>query len=441
MPEKEDIAPHVEELARVLGEKVGRDVTKEELEEQLLKFLDYGVPIDQAKRTLARHYGVNIPQGETASRPIGSRTLLSDVRDGDSKLNLLVRVISVNPKEITVKGEKKTIFYGFLGDESASTGFTAWKDFELEKGDVVRIGNAYARGWQEKIDISLGDYTRIMKVDPSELPRHPAAMNACKVSGLSAGLSGVELATRILSVEGREVTARGEQKTVFSGIMGDETGKVRFTAWHDFGIKEGDVVRISGAYVKDWRGVPQLVFDENSTLEKLDGDALPEADILDEGNVTTLAQLVERKGATDVVVNATLIEVRPGSGLVFRCPECNRVLQKGTCRLHDKVTGTPDLRIKAVLDDGEENISAVFGREITEALLGKSMAECMEEARESMDYEVVESELKARLVGEPMRVRGNAINDDYGVMLLAQEAKRLTVDIISEADKLAQEMI
>ena len=38
-----------------------------------------------------------------------------------------------------MKGEPRTIFYGILADESGSIPFTAWHDFNIEKGDVVEI--------------------------------------------------------------------------------------------------------------------------------------------------------------------------------------------------------------------------------------------------------------------------------------------------------------
>jgi len=48
------------------------------------------------------------------------------------------------------------------------------------------------------------------------------------------------------------------------------------------------------------------------------------------------------------------VDVQSGSGLIKRCPECNRALVKGACGEHGKVEGVYDLRIKAVLDDGEK---------------------------------------------------------------------------------------
>ena len=46
----------------------------------------------------------------------------------------------------------------------------------------------------------------------------------------------------------------------------------------------------------------------------------------------------------DVSVAGNLVSVRPGSGIISRCPECNRVIQKGNCRVHGKVEGIWDMQ-------------------------------------------------------------------------------------------------
>ncbi len=61
---------------------------------------------------------------------------------------------------------------------------------------------------------------------------------------------------RILALGKKEVEAPTGKKTVFSGTIADETGKVEFSAWNDFQLKQGEVVTISNAYVKGWKGSP-----------------------------------------------------------------------------------------------------------------------------------------------------------------------------------------
>ncbi len=194
-------------------------------------------------------------------------------------MHVLSRIISVNPREIQVKGEARKIFYGILGDESGTIQFTAWKDFELEKGTVVDITNAYTKEWQGSLKVNFGDRTRVTKVDASELPEMNLEPRAYKVNELRGGLSSVEVTARILETQDREVDISGQKKKVFSGVLGDETGKAQFTAWHDFKLKEGTVVKITGGYVKSWKGIPQFTFDEKATVEKLDANTIAKKDV------------------------------------------------------------------------------------------------------------------------------------------------------------------
>src|SRR5438094_9865741 len=138
-----------------------------------------------------------------------------------------------------------------------------------------------------------------------------------------------------------------------------------------------EVVLIEGPYVKSWRGIPQISFDERATITRLKSDLLPPASVLNASPRMWIEDLAERGGGADVTLRGILIDLREGSGLVYRCPECRRVLRKGACRLHGEVKGEPDLRVKAVLDDGSAAVSAVFDRGLIAALLDKTVDACI----------------------------------------------------------------
>ena len=138
----DDIQLYIDDILDALSDNSEKEVTREELEKELKKFLEYGVPPDHAKQTLIKKFGGSyVP-------PSSGRTLVVDLKPDQPSVNLLCRVITVNPKDVTVKGENRKIFYGIMGDESGTIQFTAWKDFEIEKGEVLEISNAYTREWQ-----------------------------------------------------------------------------------------------------------------------------------------------------------------------------------------------------------------------------------------------------------------------------------------------------
>ncbi|HER45697.1 MAG TPA: hypothetical protein ENO12_02665 [Thermoplasmatales archaeon] len=423
---EETIEQQIDDILEALRESSGKEVSREELEKELKKFLEYGVPPDHAKQTLVKKFGGGVKQSL-----VSERSLLVDLKPNQQSVHVVCRIVSVNPRDITVKGEARKIFYGILGDESDTVQFTAWKDFELEKGDVVEITNAYTKEWQGNLKVNFGDRTKVTKTDASEIPEINLEPREYKVKELRGGLSSVDVTARILEIQQREVEASGQKKTVFSGMLGDETGKAQFTAWHDFKLKEGMVVRITGGYVKSWKGIPQFTFDEKATVEKLDADKISKKDI--KTQKVTLSELTERNGGLDIEVEGTVIEIRKGSGLVQRCPECNRVLQQGSCSVHGAVDGKADMRMKLVLDDGTGSVSAILGKELTEKLLGRTMSDV------SGDDHLVE-EMNTLLFGHRISVQGNALGDQFGVTVIARDAKRSDFDVAIEAERLSQEL-
>ena len=428
----EDLESHIDDILNALKDDSDREVTREELEKELSKFIEYGVPIDQAKQTLIKKFGGGTVL--TSSEQSSERKLISDLLPNERSVKLLCHIIAVNPKEITVKGDIRKIFYGILGDESGTIPFTAWaSDFNFEKGDIVEISNAYTREWQGNIQLNLGDRVIVEKTDKDKLPESAFEPRAVKIKDLRSGIGTVDVTSRILEVNQRETEFDGDTKKVFSGILADETGKAQFTSWHDFKLKAGDVLQISGGYVKSWKGIPQLTFDDRATVKKLDKSKIPKKDL--EITKMPLFMLVEKRGALDVEVDGTVIEIRPGSGVIVRCPECNRTLQNNECINHGKVEGKLDLRLKLVIDDGTGSVSSVLNRDISERLIGKTLDDSKKmDERELLDV------INKILFAHKISIQGNALGDEFGTSIIAKEAKLVNLDIKEEAEKLSQEL-
>jgi len=437
---KEELAPHVHDINRALGNKV----SEQEIERELSSYLNvYRVSLDTAKRSIVKKHG-----GNPATLATGVSKTLRELMPGEQSVNLLARIVSVNEKDVTIEGGSKRILYGLLGDPTTTIPFTAWEPLPvpIAKGDVVRVQNAYTKEYRGQVQVNFGIRTAVAKEAPTALPEYKAGLGqpyvgrptAVRVADLREGASNVAVTARVLSVERREVEVDGAPKAVFSGVLADETGKTQFSAWKDFELKEDEVLRVEGAYVKSWRGIPQISFDERATITRLKADLLPPFEQLNVSPRMWIEDLAERGGAADVTVRGILIDLREGSGLVYRCPECRRVIRKGACRLHGEVKGEPDLRVKAVLDDGSGALTAVFDRELTEALLDKTLDACIAAAKEAMSTDIVRDELANLLVAQPIEARGNATSDDYGLMMIVESAKLLKVDVQAEAREMLE---
>ncbi len=398
------------------------DVDRETVEKDLRKFLDYGVPLEHAKQAVINKYGSVVKEKK-----------LKDIKVNERNIITVAKVIAIDEREVEVRGEKRKIYRGLLGDETAILPFTAWKDFGLQKGDVIKIRNASSSEWEGQPRLSLSEWSEVEKVD-YDIDLIKRAPRKCNLIDLRPGLSNVEVRGKIIYIEERIVNIGGEERKVFSGIIADETGKVRFTAWHDFGLKEGDVIRIKGGYVRKWRGAPQLIFDENSEVEKI------AEEIVVQETIVPLYKIVEAGGGIDLYMQGIILDVRKDSGIIFRCPKCNRRIRNGVCEEDGEVEGTPDLRIRALLDDGTGAVDVIFNRQISEKLLGKNMEEYLDIAKEAMDYSIVYEEIFDKLVAKPVKVKGDSMPSDFIVTIFAKDAEIVKIDEKKEAEELLMQL-
>lgn len=415
---EDDISSYVDEILSALGDDT--DLSRDEVEREFKRFLEYGVPPDQAKRSLVKRYG----------KDKVSRKALKDVKPNERGLCLVCKVITKNVKEISIRGENRIIYYGLLADDTAVLPFTSWKsNFPADKGDVIEIRNAYSREWQGNVQINIGERTSVKKLDEDNLPDLFQEPKRCKIIDIYNSFGPLEIKAKILSISRREVDVDGVKRKVFSGVLGDDTGKAQFSAWHDFDLNEGDVVRISGCYARFWKGIPQIVFDERSTVEKLSEEMKVSSPTL------PLYKLVEMRGGIDVTTEGTVIEIKDGSGYVERCPECNRLMRNGECRIHGKIKGMADLRLKIVVDDGFGGIGVILNRELTEKIIGKDLEECKKIVEEKGKDFLLE-EIKKSLLVKRLKLRGNALGDEFGTTLIAKDVDVLEEDIKKGAEDL-----
>ncbi len=416
----------VDEIYQALDGKVERDTIRRELRKWITQF---GVGLNEAMRGVISKYG-----GDVRRASLGDKKI-ADLKPGEGRVNVKVKVLSVNPKEYEVDGVRKRMYYGMLGDETGVIPFTAWNlSMDIRKGDCIHIKNAYTREWQGQVKLMIGQNTRIELLPPDSV-KVKSVVKPAKIVELHPRMGLVEVLAKVLSVEKRNVEVDGEPREVYSGILADDTGEIPFTSW-DVPVESGDVLRISGAYVSTFRGMPQLVFDTRSEVRKEDVD-------IEVKEFPVQIESLEGKGGFNVLLEGVIIDVKDGSGLVYRCPECGRVLTGGMCPIHGKVKPSPDLRIKAILDDGTGAVMCIFNREQTERILGKTLDEVIDIVKENLgNPTVIMDMVEDKLFARPMRVRGNVMNDDkYGLRMLVKDFELLSMeDIAKKAEQLLEEM-
>ena len=124
--ENEDIASHVKEVARVLGNKVEESKIAEEMETYLKV---YRVSMETAKRSIVKNFGGD----PNALSRGGVRKKVAELGPSEGSVDLLVKVMSANPKEVETDNGKKQIVYGMLADESGAVPYTLWDTGPLRR--------------------------------------------------------------------------------------------------------------------------------------------------------------------------------------------------------------------------------------------------------------------------------------------------------------------
>ncbi len=435
--EKEEMTPHLEELKRVLEGKVDENTLMKELD----MFLnEYRLDVDEAKRGIIRKHGGTTAGFVTAA---AIQKNIEDLTGSESNIDVVAKVIFIEQKEITVKGSPKTVISGILGDSTGSASFTDWEGKNmLDKGAVYRFKNCYTKKWNDRIGINLGSRSSVEKADVKiDLPERNYTMSSSemKIGDIRGGIGNVTVTGRILTIEKREITVKGEPKTVFSGIIADDTGKIQYSAWNDLGLKDGDTVCIKNAYIRTWKGIPQLNIGDRSETTKVD-DTFGDIAI---GGTTEkpIKDIIRNGGGLDITVKGSVVDIRSGSGIIYRCPECNRSTVNGTCLTHGAVEPTPDLRMKFVIDDGTGSMNAVINRELTEKLTGMSLEMATDMAKtNSRGSEIVLEDLTNKILIKRVMIRGNVMSDDYGPMMVVREAEMMSTDVASEAKELLKDV-
>ena len=426
-----DFETHVDDIVKAIGDKLERNVIVTELTRYVE---EYGIDMATAKESIVRKHS-----GNPGALQMGTQKLLAQIGPGENNVQFKAKILSVYRKEITTKeGAEKVLFEGEVGDSSMRMRYSYWSNqCEFESGDVVEVLNAYSKSWNDKITLNINEGS-MRKTQDEELEQLDlgTAKNTMNQSGeevelvnLKPGMSNVSVKLRVIDIETRSITVKGEAKTIFGGTVGDKTGTCRFTSWEDHNIIAGKAYHIENGYVKEFNG-PDLQFGEYTKFTEIENDELPSLQDYEDGVQYSLAQLDERNGASDAVIEGHVFNIREGSGLIFRDKDTNRLVRNGD----DRKNAAPDLRIKMIFDDGSGSCTAYLNREITEKVLGRDLDSCLEFVKENFGPEALVEEMEDALLLKPLKLRGFARSDEYGLSFFAKSCEPATeIDVPNAA--------
>lgn len=192
------------------------------------------------------------------------------------------------------------------------------------------------------------------------------------------------------------------------GLLGDDTGTIKFVSFTKSDLpllEEGKSYVFKNLVTDSWQGRFSVKLNKTSSVAPTDD-----------------VEVVSNES----VLTGAIVDIQSGSGLIKRCPECNRILIKGSCVDHGKQDGEYDLRVKAVLDDGRVAQDIIMNQEITHKVTGIDVKVAKKMAMDAVDPAVVLDELKRMLLGKYFTVKGPVLSSRY---LVVKEMSRASKDM------------
>ncbi|MCQ2055940.1 MAG: hypothetical protein MJY64_00480 [archaeon] len=429
---KEDFTPYIKQIKAASKEKISDEKLLEELEHHTTT---YDMGIDAAVRFVTRKHSNIAPSDFSV---VGQKKKISDLTCSENNVSITGKVMLAKSKNIIVQGSSKTIVEGSIADETGSVGFTIWDGIsDIEVGAVYEFRNCYTKKFRNKPQINVGKNGSFAKMRDVEINVSPDlyAVPEVKIGNIKENFDNITTIGNISSIEKRTVIVKDKEKTVFSGVIVDDTGTIQYSAWKDFGLKKGETIRVKNAYVRSWKGILQLNFGDNCEISR---ESAQFGDFkITEIKEKTIAEAI-KTGGTNVTIRGTIVHIKPGSGLIQRCPVCRRALRENRCSVHDSVMPGPndyDLRLKLVIDDGTGTINANINCNNTEKITGVTLDAAKNQVNGILESEIIKK-MSSQIFCKKVKVVGSIINDDYGSTIIVKDISFESSDISNDAKHL-----
>ncbi len=310
---------------------------------------------------------------------------IADINQSEQWINLRAKVVQLWDSE-----HESIDQIGLIGDETDTIKFVKWAKSELPalvEGKSYSFENLVTDEFEERFSVKFNNGSSIKELDEDiETPDREAQL--ITIDSINESNKWVNLRAKVTQLW------ESEHESIDQiGLIGDETGTIKFVKWAKSelpALVEGKSYSFENLTTDEFEERFSVKFNKGSSIEELDEDI--------------------EVGFSATEFTGAMVHIQDGSGLIRRCPICNRALMKGTCMEHGNVDGIHDLRIKAVLDDGTMVQEALFNREITESISGITLEGAKEMAVDALDQSVVMDEMKKRLLGRYYTMSGSILD-------------------------------
>lgn len=386
----------------------------------------------QGKMSLNINQGARIAVLREGTRPVNAPGEPIDISNipKDGYICVVGRVLSSREDQIHRKDGSGSIdvVRGRIADESGTIGFLSWEPFEHEIGSLVKIDGAQVKTFRETPELNFGRTTKIETFHDANFAdtEQLNSQNMKTVSQLTDGSRDVEIIVQITEWQKRSFTKDGIEKHLWSGQIADLTGRCRMSAWEELPIDESKLpltVKLSGVRVRAWQGIPDITVDSAKQVEFLDKTPWDESINLEDHVVEVdLTELTNSSSRVGISTEGTIVSVRDDSGIIMRCLECRRVLRDGECSSCGSSESQQDVRLRLVIDNGENTASLLINKSASIKLTGLDEDKMAQKIESDGKMEFVQS-LRDMMLGRVIKANGRTIVDEQGAMILADHVE------------------
>ena len=386
----------------------------------------------QGKMSLNINQGARIAVLREGTRPVNAPGEPIDISSipKDGYICVVGRVLSSREDQIHRKDGSGSldVVRGRIADESGTIGFLSWEPFAHEIGSLIKIDGAQVKTFRDTPELNFGRTTKIEPFHDANFADTEKlnSQNMKTVSQLTDGSRDVEIIVQITEWEKRSFTKDGVEKHLWSGQIADLTGRCRMSAWEELPIDPNKLpltVKLSGVRVRAWQGIPDITVDTAKQVEFLDTTPWDESINLEDHVVEVeLTELTRSSSRVGITTKGTIVSVRDDSGIILRCLKCRRVLRDGECASCGSSESQQDVRLRLVIDNGEDTASLLINKAASIKLTGLDEDTMAKKIESEGKMEFVQS-LRDMMLGRVVKVNGRTIVDEQGAMILADHAE------------------
>ncbi len=408
MDDKE-IEKYVDDIFNLLNGQI----SKEEIKKLFNIWLSFHYPPELIKQKIVQKYAPD------------KAIKISDIKGEFKNLNLKAKIVSI---KINDKDGRK-IASGLLGDETGTIPFTTSLNVSLEKGDVIKITNAYTSTFNDVLRLYIPSNGKIEKIEDKTIDTVRFSFSPLTINKLQKNFKNLDVRGKILYLEEKN----GKSKKRYTGIIADETGYIPFTSWGKK-LEQGKSYRIRGAYVREYKNRISLNIDENMEI-------LPLEDIdINDKPIDMIEAL--NQNLQFAYFEGIILDIKDDTGIIARCPVCGKALKGRECPEHGEVSPVNDLIGKVTFDDGTLAATMILNRQQMENITNNSFDNLMKTVISSPGIPIIKEELEKNVLLKPFKIFARlSIKDSNRIVLYPYMLKLLDQKYIEKLRESIQEMV